>query len=406
LIRGAGERRFCEYYAAALRSVAAYAPYGDLLLSQARRYFQPKVSIIIPVYNGANYLAQAIDSALAQTYENTEVIVINDGSTDGGATERVARGFGERIRYIEKPNGGVATALNRGVAESSGDFVSWLSHDDLYVPGKLTAQVDELVQMPDPRRCVLYGDYAVFTDDPQAALPMALPPVEPPDFRYFITTQNILHGCTLLVPKQAFEEHGGFNPQLRTTQDYDLWFRMGATLRFVHQPLVLVYARSHADQGTLALSHLVLAECNALLGGFVERLSEAEVRQGADTTLAQCYFALEDNLVQRGFQGAGERAAELGLKHLSSDEGGLRQLIGQVMTERKRASELLAQRGALTADVTRLEAQVARLAAQCDGLQAQLGEHRRELEVIYGSRSWRLTVPLRYVSALLGRVRG
>ncbi|MDD1681509.1 MAG: glycosyltransferase, partial [Methanoregula sp.] len=72
----------------------------------------PKVSIIIPVYNGSNYLREAVDSALAQTYPNTEVIVVNDGSDDEGRTEAVAHSFGGRIRYFSKENGGVSSALN------------------------------------------------------------------------------------------------------------------------------------------------------------------------------------------------------------------------------------------------------------------------------------------------------
>ena len=76
---------------------------------------QPKVSIVIPVYNGANYLGEAIDSALEQTYENIEIIVVNDGSTDDGATREIALSYGDRIRYFEKENGGVSSALNLGI---------------------------------------------------------------------------------------------------------------------------------------------------------------------------------------------------------------------------------------------------------------------------------------------------
>ena len=78
-----------------------------------------KVSIIIPVYNGSNYLKEAIESALAQTYDNVEVLVVNDGSNDGGATEQIALSYGERIRYFKKENGGVASALNVGIHHSS-----------------------------------------------------------------------------------------------------------------------------------------------------------------------------------------------------------------------------------------------------------------------------------------------
>jgi glycosyltransferase involved in cell wall biosynthesis len=78
-------------------------------------HFNPKVSIIIPVYNGSNFLKEAIDSAIAQTYKNIEIIVINDGSSDNGATEKIAKSYGDKIRYFKKENGGVATALNLGI---------------------------------------------------------------------------------------------------------------------------------------------------------------------------------------------------------------------------------------------------------------------------------------------------
>ena len=88
-----------------------------------------KVSIIIPVFNGANYLREAIDSALKQTYENIEVLVINDGSDDNGKTEAIARSYGDKLRYFHKENGGVASALNLGIKEMAGEYFSWLSHD-------------------------------------------------------------------------------------------------------------------------------------------------------------------------------------------------------------------------------------------------------------------------------------
>ena len=82
--------------------------------------FSPLVSIVIPVYNGSNYLAEAIDSALAQTYPNIEILVINDGSKDDGATKNLALSYGDKIRYFEKENGEVATALNFGIEKLNG----------------------------------------------------------------------------------------------------------------------------------------------------------------------------------------------------------------------------------------------------------------------------------------------
>ncbi|QQS65316.1 glycosyltransferase family 2 protein [Candidatus Saccharibacteria bacterium] len=101
----------------------------------------PKVSIIIPVYNGSNFLKEAIDSALAQTYKNLEIIVVNDGSADQGKTEKIAMSYGSKIRYYKKVNGGVSTALNLGIKKMTGDYFSWLSHDDIYYPKKIENQV-------------------------------------------------------------------------------------------------------------------------------------------------------------------------------------------------------------------------------------------------------------------------
>ena len=93
-----------------------------------KQQMQPTVSIIIPVYNGSNYLQEAIDSALAQTYPNCEILVINDGSCDEGKTEAIALSYGDRIRYFKKENGGVASALNMGIRQMTGEYFSWLSH--------------------------------------------------------------------------------------------------------------------------------------------------------------------------------------------------------------------------------------------------------------------------------------
>jgi hypothetical protein len=120
-----------------------------------------------------------------------------------------------------------------------------------------------------------------------------------------------LHSCTLLVPKVAFDEHGLFDTRLRTTQDYDLWFRMATTLRFIHHPEILVEARSHENQGTLRMSELVLQECNELLGNFVEKLSETEVCSGSGCSLPLGYIALSHSFRKRGFTHAGVRAAKL-----------------------------------------------------------------------------------------------
>lgn len=104
----------------------------------------PLASIVIPVYNGADYLKEAVDSALGQTYPNCEVIVVNDGSADGGRTERAALSYGDRIRYFSKENGKVSTALNLGLKNMRGEYFAWLSHDDVFYADKIEKQIQAM----------------------------------------------------------------------------------------------------------------------------------------------------------------------------------------------------------------------------------------------------------------------
>ena len=144
-----------------------------------------KVSVVIPVYNGNDYLAEAIDSALAQTYKNIEVLVVNDGSNDEGKTERIAQSYGEKIRYFSKQNGGVASALNRAIAEMTGDYFSWLSHDDLYTKDKVEKEMNALSRV-GREDVVIYSDYSVFTNNPEDSVPTRLQGVPSEHFRYWL----------------------------------------------------------------------------------------------------------------------------------------------------------------------------------------------------------------------------
>ena len=122
---------------------------------------KPLVSVVIPVYNGANYLSQAIDSVLAQTWPNIEILVIDDGSDDDGRTEAAATAYGNKVRYTKKRNGGVATALNRGIELMRSDYFCWLSHDDVFEPNKIDRLMKVVLTRPDP--VIVFGDF-VLTD--------------------------------------------------------------------------------------------------------------------------------------------------------------------------------------------------------------------------------------------------
>ena len=277
--------------------------------------YSPKVSIVIPVFNGSDYLNQAIDSALAQSYPNIEIVVVNDGSDDDGATEKIVLSYGEKVRYFSKENGGVGSALNLAIKEMKGEYFSWLSHDDLYYPDKVESQVKTLVDMEN-LKTILYGDYAVFSYSPSEVSEKRLQSVASEQFRYFLTVKNSLHGCTLLVPKSAFDECGLFNEKLRTTQDYDLWFRMAKNYHFIHIPKLLVKARHHAEQGSVKMGSIALKECDELLTGFVEELSEVEMEVATHSSTSLSYAKISASMQYRGFYNAARYSSALAIKNL------------------------------------------------------------------------------------------
>lgn len=104
--------------------------------------YNPLVSIIIPVYNGVDFLREAIDNALTQSYNNIEILVINDGSNDKNKTEKIALSYGKKIKYYYKQKKGIASALNYGIKKMNGEYFSWLNRDSLYHVDKIYDQIE------------------------------------------------------------------------------------------------------------------------------------------------------------------------------------------------------------------------------------------------------------------------
>lgn len=228
--------------------------------------YTPKVSIVIPAYNASNYLSQAIDSALAQSYQNIEIIVVNDGSTDDGKTEQVALRYTDKIKYFAKENGGSSSALNVGIQNMSGEWFSWLSHDDLYYPNKIQEEIDFLndlihkgVSERQLYKHILFGAADLIDGDGNLIRKESKKNLDRTDKKIncsrgtlnliAIPTQDGFHGCSCLIHKAAFEEVGMFDETLRLLNDVDLWFRFYTNEYVVHFiPKVLVCGRVHAKQ--------------------------------------------------------------------------------------------------------------------------------------------------------------
>ncbi len=210
----------------------------------------PRVSIIIPVYNGEDYVSLAIECALNQTYSNLEIIVVNDGSTD--STDEICKKYGDKIKYICKKNGGVSTALNLGIENMTGDYFSWLSHDDLYYANKIEVEINYLIEnnLID-KNVILYSDYSLIDEYGRLSCDIEL------NSRYlnrnsaYAMLFGSIDGLSLLIPKKAFDEVGVFDTTLKCVQDYQLWFDMFEKgYEFRHVPEITVCTRVHAKQVT------------------------------------------------------------------------------------------------------------------------------------------------------------
>lgn len=273
--------------------------------------FKPKVSIIIPVYNGSDYMRDAIDSALAQTYSNIEVLVINDGSNDNGETDKIAKSYGDRIRYFFKPNGGVATALNLGIEKMEGEYFSWLSHDDVYMPDKVQAQVD-LVSNLDNYETVIYSGYNLMDETGKiyACIDfLKLYNQKKLDTPLFNVLKGLANGCTMLIPKKHFEMYGVFDPNLPTTQDYELWFQMFRNVPIKYSSVINVNMRQHANQGSKIIDSHV-KEGNELWISFLKRITIEEMCR-IDETPELFLERTENFLAQTSYMDAHSYCCEL-----------------------------------------------------------------------------------------------
>lgn len=187
----------------------------------------PKISIIIPVYNGSNYLSEAIDSALAQTYENIEIIVVNDGSNDNGETEKIALSYGDKIKYIKKENGGSSSALNTGIKNMAGEYFSWLSHDDLYTPDHIEKMTEKI--NPKYENQVIISSGVNITADGKE-LPRTRKPLcgEMDKLKLFENLKNgrTINGCGIIIPKAVIDSVGFFDEKLCYVNDTDYWYRL------------------------------------------------------------------------------------------------------------------------------------------------------------------------------------
>jgi len=197
----------------------------------------PLVSVVVATYNMGHYLPNAVGSALAQTYPNVEVIVVDDGSTDD--TAAVIQPFlaDPRVRYISKPNGGQASAKNLGIRQARGEFVAFLDSDDAWTTDKLALQVP--LFLASPRVGVVYARY-VEVDEQGRLGQLSTNVFHRGQVSGPLLVFNFIGFSTSVVRRACFDRLGIFRDDLGMGIDYELWLRFSTEYDFdyVDQPLV------------------------------------------------------------------------------------------------------------------------------------------------------------------------
>jgi glycosyltransferase involved in cell wall biosynthesis len=202
------------------------------------------ISVVIPTYNYARYLPEAIDSVLAQTYAPLEIIVVDDGSTDD--TPQVLATYGEKIRIIRQDNQGVAAARNTGVAAARGEYIALLDSDDLWLPRKLELQVARFES--DPALGFVHCGAETF--DGERTLGVLADGMEGWVREAILSLDRVVipvPGSGTLFSKRVIDETGGFDVRLPPSDDWDLCYRIATRYPIGFVRDVLVRYRLHGS---------------------------------------------------------------------------------------------------------------------------------------------------------------
>jgi hypothetical protein len=185
-----------------------------------------KVSIIIPVYNVEKYLEECLNSALNQTYEDKEIIAINDGSTDGSTA--ILQRYSNKIKIISKKNGGASSARNEGIKIASGEWIKWIDADDVLHPNAVAELMAEAINLDDKTHTTLYANYDII-DSKGNIIGKGLQPdyndLNLLNFNVRLLDSPLANQNTVLIHKTTLDKYGLFDTTLRGQEDYELHLR-------------------------------------------------------------------------------------------------------------------------------------------------------------------------------------
>jgi glycosyltransferase involved in cell wall biosynthesis len=262
----------------------------------------PAVTVILPVYNGENYLRIAIESVLAQTLSNFELIIVDDGSTD--STSDIARVADPRVRYVRQQNTGVAGAFNHGLRLATGRYVSWLSHDDVFAPAKLEKQLAVLESIGMPAVC--YTDFELIDGAGKVVLDVQMPEYEDGAALPHVLMAEAIGSASYSIcyHRRCVEEVGFYSERWPHTQDAEMLIRLVRRFPLVRVAENLMQVRDHEQRGIRSpewerevvrfyRDHLAATPFEVLFPETSARVPRAE--------RSRCYLALGDSFAAKPF---------------------------------------------------------------------------------------------------------
>jgi len=243
-------------------------------MAQARAIFVMKISVVIPLYNKELYIRRTLESVLRQSAPADEIVVVDDGSSDGSANE-VLKVPDARIRLVQQPNAGESAARNRGIAEAKSELIAFLDADDEWKPDFL-AHIQRLCNnFPD---CGAYATaYEIIEADGCVHYPVlrGIPPTPwigiLPNWFKLVQVSAPFNSCSIAIPKKICEALGGFPTGARRGIDIMMWVRLSVRYPIAYSPAPLhVYHREAANRGSVTIPILEETACAKMMAAMLE----------------------------------------------------------------------------------------------------------------------------------------
>lgn len=271
---------------------------------------RPEISICIPTYNRKEYLEETLKSIFAQTYSDYEIVIVDDGSTDG--TEQMLKKAGYTVRYHWQKNSGDATARNKLIELAQGRYITFIDSDDLLIPDAVERMAEIIKREPDD--VVVYGSY-IGIDERGSETKKSRRKLYSGHVTQYLFQDIFIHSCGSMFPRQVLDSMGGFDTGLRVCSDYDLWLRLSLRCRFIALSEPTFKRRRHSGNLSAASFNNILTELKMLerfyyeYGGkevvpekmAMKRLAREECR-AAKSAMHELSFQQAKNLLRQSLQ--------------------------------------------------------------------------------------------------------